>query len=354
MARPAGSSRSGAGVFIALDKLDKIGRDGVPPSCGRPGHPAGARRPHAGALLASSATPAALRALLGARRGRRRVAACRGSSTRSRRRRRRPVPARVRRDARARDGLLHRADLRDPVGELASSIAGGGRYDRMVGHARAGRPRHRLLDRLRARRGHPGRPRPRPARETGGSLLLFDEAAQDSGRGAAGGRRSGVRALVALERRAEPGAQRAALEEQGYEGSRVSPRGQLSVGDSPARAAQDGREPRMRESWGDAADPLVRRAPRGRRGPDGHPDGMGVPAPRSWRAHLRGPPGPRRADAARLQPGAVDPAAHEAAGRIRVEFVLAVEGRSSAGRRGRRTPISPRARSRYRSGGSAS
>ena len=71
------------------------------------------------------------------------------------------------------------------------SIAGGGRYDGMIGRMLGpGRPGHGVLHRLRARRGHS-----RPARAAGAArddrriAVLFDEAAQELGGGPAGGRR---------------------------------------------------------------------------------------------------------------------------------------------------------------------
>ena len=124
-------ARAGS-VFIGLDKLDKIGRDGVAAELREAGHAAGAVDRMLD-LLASSATPAALRALLGARvdegvwRGLQRVLDT------------------VETQAAGRFRLVFDATLvrgmgyyTGPIFEVqhgggTSSIAGGGRYDRMVG-----------------------------------------------------------------------------------------------------------------------------------------------------------------------------------------------------------------------------
>ena len=127
-----------------------------------------------------------------------------------------------------------------PIFEIRSSsfasgsIAGGGRYDGMIGaHAGPGRPRHGVLHRLRARRGHS-----RPARQPAGARRPADRRPVRRG-GAGAGRAScgrpqalrGQGCLVALERQTRnPGAQRAALEKQGYEGvATVSGEGPPSV-----------------------------------------------------------------------------------------------------------------------------
>jgi len=119
-------------VFIALDKLDKIGRDGVAAELREAGHAAGAVDRLLD-LLASSATPAALRGLLGARgdegvwRGLQRILDT------------------VETQAAGRFRLVFDATLvrgmgyyTGPIFEVqhggsTSSIAGGGRYDRMIG-----------------------------------------------------------------------------------------------------------------------------------------------------------------------------------------------------------------------------
>src|SRR5258708_957459 len=119
-------------VFIGLDKLDKIGRDGVAAELREAGH-AGAAVDRMLDLLASSTTPAALRPLLGARvdegvwRGLQRILDT------------------VETQAAGRFRLVFDATLvrgmgyyTGPIFEVqhgggASSIAGGGRYDRMVG-----------------------------------------------------------------------------------------------------------------------------------------------------------------------------------------------------------------------------
>jgi histidyl-tRNA synthetase len=119
-------------VFIGLDKLDKIGREGVALELREAGHTAGAVDRMLD-LLASSATPAALRSLLGARadddvwRGLQRILDT------------------VETQAAGRFRLVFDASLvrgmgyyTGPIFEIqhgggTSSIAGGGRYDRMVG-----------------------------------------------------------------------------------------------------------------------------------------------------------------------------------------------------------------------------
>ena len=115
----------------------------------------------------------------------------------------------------------------------AGSIAGGGRYDGMIGRM-LGRDVpatgfsigfERVVDIL-------GRIEGRTARDDKRIALLFDEAAQELGgvlRAAQALRGQGY--LVALERQTRnPGAQRAALEKQGYEGvATVGAEGQPSV-----------------------------------------------------------------------------------------------------------------------------
>jgi histidyl-tRNA synthetase len=124
-------ARAGS-VFIALDKLDKIGRDGVAEELREAGHPAAAVERLLD-LLASSATPPALRALLGATAD---EAVWRGLQR---------ILDTVEAQAAGRFRLVFDATLvrgmgyyTGPIfeiqhGESTSSIAGGGRYDRMVG-----------------------------------------------------------------------------------------------------------------------------------------------------------------------------------------------------------------------------
>ncbi len=124
-------ARAGS-VFIALDKLDKIGRDAVAAELREAGHPADA----AGRLLellGAVATPAALQALLGARaeadvwRGLQRILDTVAGQAAGR--------FRIVFDATLVRGMGY---YTGPIfeiqhGDATSSIAGGGRYDRMVG-----------------------------------------------------------------------------------------------------------------------------------------------------------------------------------------------------------------------------
>ena len=124
-------ARAGS-VFIALDKLDKIGRDEVAAELQEAGHPADA----AGRLLellGAVATPAALQALLGARaeagvwRGLQRIRDTVAGQAAGR--------FRIVFDATLVRGMGY---YTGPIfeiqhGDATSSIAGGGRYDRMVG-----------------------------------------------------------------------------------------------------------------------------------------------------------------------------------------------------------------------------
>ena len=123
-------ARAGS-VFIALDKLDKVGRDGVATELREAGHPVDAADRMLD-ILASSATPAALRARLGAGvdegvwRGLQRILDT------------------VETQAAGRFRLVFDATLvrgmgyyTGPIFEVqhgggTSSIAGGGRYDRMI------------------------------------------------------------------------------------------------------------------------------------------------------------------------------------------------------------------------------
>jgi histidyl-tRNA synthetase len=124
-------ARAGS-VFIALDKLDKIGRDGVAEELREAGHaPAAVERLLD--LLASSATPTALRTVLGAAAD---EAVWRGLQR---------ILDTVQAQAAGRFRLVFDATLvrgmgyyTGPIfeiqhGDSTSSIAGGGRYDRMVG-----------------------------------------------------------------------------------------------------------------------------------------------------------------------------------------------------------------------------
>lgn len=124
-------ARAGS-VFIALDKLDKIGRDEVAAELREAGHPADA----AGRLLellGAVATPAALQALLGVRaeesvwRGLQRILDTVAGQAVGR--------FRIGFDATLVRGMGY---YTGPIfeiqhGDATSSIAGGGRYDRMVG-----------------------------------------------------------------------------------------------------------------------------------------------------------------------------------------------------------------------------
>jgi histidyl-tRNA synthetase len=124
-------ARAGS-VFIALDKLDKIGRDEVAAELREAGHPADA----AGRLLellSAVATPAALQTLLGARaeadvwRGLQRILETVAGQAAGR--------FRIVFDATLVRGMGY---YTGPIfeiqhGDATSSIAGGGRYDRMVG-----------------------------------------------------------------------------------------------------------------------------------------------------------------------------------------------------------------------------
>jgi histidyl-tRNA synthetase len=119
-------------VFIALDKLDKVGRDEVAAELRSAGHPAGAID-RLFDLLASSTTPAALRALLGS--------AVEDTVWQGLER----ILGTVEAHAAGRFRLVFDATLvrgmgyyTGPIfevqhGDSTSSIAGGGRYDRMIG-----------------------------------------------------------------------------------------------------------------------------------------------------------------------------------------------------------------------------
>jgi histidyl-tRNA synthetase len=124
------AARAGS-VFIALDKLDKIGRDGVAAELAAAGHPAGAIDGLL-ALLASSTTPAALRDVVGPRaedgvwQGLRRVLDTVEAQAGGR--------FRIVFDAALVRGMGY---YTGPIFEIQhgddpSSIAGGGRYDRMI------------------------------------------------------------------------------------------------------------------------------------------------------------------------------------------------------------------------------
>jgi histidyl-tRNA synthetase len=124
-------ARAGS-VFIALDKLDKIGRDAVAAELREAGHPAHAAE-RLLELLGSAATPAALRSLLGPRADESVWAGLQR------------ILDTVTAQAAGRFRLLFDATLvrgmgyyTGPIfevqhGDSPSSIAGGGRYDRMVG-----------------------------------------------------------------------------------------------------------------------------------------------------------------------------------------------------------------------------
>jgi len=124
-------ARAGS-VFIALDKLDKVGRDGVAAELQEAGHPPAAVGRMLD-ILASSATTAALRALLGG--------AVDGEVWHGLQR----ILDTVETQAAGRFRLVFDATLvrgmgyyTGPIFEVqhggsTSSIAGGGRYDRMIG-----------------------------------------------------------------------------------------------------------------------------------------------------------------------------------------------------------------------------
>jgi histidyl-tRNA synthetase len=124
-------ARAGS-VFIALDKLDKIGRDAVAVELREAGHAADAVD-RLLALLGSAATPAALRDLLGARadesvwRGLQRIVDTVTAQAAGR--------FRIVFDATLVRGMGYYTGPIFEVqhGDSTSSIAGGGRYDRMVG-----------------------------------------------------------------------------------------------------------------------------------------------------------------------------------------------------------------------------
>ena len=124
-------ARAGS-VFIALDKLDKIGRDAVAAELREAGHAADAVD-RLLTLLGSAATPAALRDLLGSRadegvwRGLQRILDT-GTAQASGR-------FRLAFDATLVRGMGYYTGPIFEVqhGDSTSSIAGGGRYDRMIG-----------------------------------------------------------------------------------------------------------------------------------------------------------------------------------------------------------------------------
>jgi histidyl-tRNA synthetase len=119
-------------VFIALDKLDKIGRDDVAAELREAGHAADAVD-RLLALLGSATTPAALHGLLGPRadegvwRGLRRIVDTVTGQAAGR--------FRLAFDATLVRGMGYYTGPIFEVqhGDSTSSIAGGGRYDRMVG-----------------------------------------------------------------------------------------------------------------------------------------------------------------------------------------------------------------------------
>jgi len=125
------AARAGS-VFIALDKLDKVGRDSVAEELRAAGHPPPAIERLLD-LLGSSATPAALRSLLGATAD---DAVWQGLQR---------ILDTIEAQASGRFRLVFDATLvrgmgyyTGPIfeiqhGDTTSSIAGGGRYDRMIG-----------------------------------------------------------------------------------------------------------------------------------------------------------------------------------------------------------------------------
>ncbi len=153
-----------AGFFIAFDKLDKLGPEGV---LGRaaPGRPSpGAAVDRFARLLPTlqkgELSLEALRTAAGGRRGGRGVRVARVDHRRRRRRDAGRQPGAVRSHAGARHGVLHRDDLRDQRRRPFLVDRGRGALrpdDRQA--ARAGRPRLRVLHRLRAADHDPGRAR---------------------------------------------------------------------------------------------------------------------------------------------------------------------------------------------------
>ena len=231
--RPGAAARASSSRSTSWDKLAP---DEVAPGAdaGRP--PGGRHRPHAGALQSArrAARPGrAASALLGARARTRAFAALRAYRRHRARRGGRPLPDR--RSTRRWCGAW--ATTPGPIFEIAAASFGAGvdrrgralrRHGRQA--PRPGRPRHRVLDRLRARRGHSRQAAERPASRNGER----DRAALRRGGAGPRARCCGLarelRAaghLVALERQTRsPGAQRAALEKQGYDGvATVSARG---------------------------------------------------------------------------------------------------------------------------------
>ena len=231
------SGAAGQSVFIALDKLDKIGRDGVVAELRRPATPTPAHRPHAGRSYASTASARSLTACAG-RRGPwhggafaalARIIEAVGAAGRG------PLRHRLRPHAGARAWATTpgRSSSSRTASFPSGSIAGGGRYDGMIG---------RLLGRDVPATGFSigfervvtswagwsaGR-----RREERRMALVFDEAAPEPGRAVRAAqtlRSEGY--LVALERQARnAGAQAAALEKQGYDGvATVTTEGRASI-----------------------------------------------------------------------------------------------------------------------------
>ena len=225
-----------ASVFITLDKWDKLPPDEIRRELEQAGHPAAA----IGRMLELYTGPAPERSLAGLR-SRLGDPSADGAFQ---------ALSRIVEVVGAAAGGRFRIDFdptlvrgmgyyTGPIFEIRSSsfasgsIAGGGRYDGMIGRM-LGRDVpatgfsigfERVVDIL-------GRPDSRLARDDRRIAVLFDEAAQDLGavlRAAEALRGQGC--LVALERQTRnPGAQRAALEKQGYEGvATVSGEGPPSV-----------------------------------------------------------------------------------------------------------------------------
>jgi histidyl-tRNA synthetase len=224
-----------AGVFITLDKWDKLSPSEIRQELGEAGHP----EPAIARMLELCSRAGPQRSLLAIRRELRDPSADGAFATLSR------IIATVDAAAGGRfrtefDPTLVRGMgyYTGPIFEIGSSsfaggsIAGGGRYDTMI-RGLLGRDVpatgfsigfERVVDII----GRQGRRAPGDKR----IAFLFDEAAEDLG--AVLGAAQALRAqgyLVALERRSRhPGAQRAALEKQGYDGvATVSPGGAATL-----------------------------------------------------------------------------------------------------------------------------
>jgi histidyl-tRNA synthetase len=233
------------GVFITLDKWDKLPEAEIRVELAEAGHPEAAiarmMRLYGGANAPVGLQ--ALRAALGAPEDGPFVTLGR-------------IIAAVQGEAGGRFGVAFDPTLvrgmgyyTGPIFEIGSSsfpggsIAGGGRYDEMIG-ALLGRPVpatgfsigfERVVDILGRQRGLAGRAEPRVA-------LLFDEGHDDVAVALRAARELRAKGhLVALERRARNvGAQRAGLEKQGYDGvATIGDGGRLDVRWFADRSSRD-------------------------------------------------------------------------------------------------------------------